>query len=82
MFSKHKSQQDFYLSNIKLETIQKELRHARVDNQAILSKLNIILHELGIQKQAEDYYQEHLDDNVTPPQTDQMNIQDQRQDID
>ncbi len=72
MFSKHKSERDFYLSNIKLETIQKELRHARVDNQAIITKLNVILHELGIQKQAEDYYQEHLDERVTSPQTERL----------
>ncbi len=74
MFSKHKSVEDFYLSNIKLklEVIQKELRHARVDNQHILTQLSLILHEMDIEKQADDYYQEHLDDNVsTSPQTEQ-----------
>ncbi len=73
MFSKHKSPKDFYLFNIqlKLDLIQKELRHQRSDNTTILRHLETIIHELDIEKQADSYYQEKLEDSVTTsPQTD------------
>ncbi len=85
MFSKHKSKRDFYLSNItlKLDLIQKELRHQRVDNVSIITKLSLIMHEMDIQKQADDYYQEKLVAGIsTSPQTEPMNIQDVRHDED
>ncbi len=40
----------------KLLIVQAELRHNRVDNQLILSKLSLIIHELDIRKQADEYY--------------------------
>ncbi len=71
MFSKHKSQKDFYLSNIelKLDLIQKELRHQRSDNTVILRTINKLFIELDLQKQADDYYQSKLDEIETSPQT-------------
>ncbi len=83
MFSNIKSKRDFTFSNmeLKLDIIQKELRHARVDNQHILKYLSIITHELDIEKQASEYYQEHLDDQyATSPQTE--SVQEQKQDLD
>lgn len=63
--------------------MQKELRHQRCDNALILKHLETIVHELDIEKQAEVYYQEKLEDSVsTSPQTEPMNIQDVRNDMD
>ncbi len=73
MFSKHKSVEDFYFSNmkLKLDSIQKELRHQRADNALILSQINKLFVELDLQQQADSYYQEKLDDQrTTSPQTD------------
>ncbi len=40
----------------KLEMIQSELRHQRSEHSLILSKLSLIIHELDIRGQAEDYF--------------------------
>ncbi len=50
----------------KLEIIQSELRHQRSDNQQILSKLTLILHELDIRNQADEFYQKKLDTEGIP----------------
>ncbi len=52
----------------KLEAIQTELRHQRSDNREILMKLSLILHELDIRGQADDYYKD------TSPQTEQKTL--------
>ncbi len=56
----------------KLEIIQTELRHQRSDNRLILSKLSLILHELDIRGQADDYYNKDVD--LTSPQTEQKTL--------
>jgi len=48
----------------KLESIQKELRHQRVDLQEINRKLMKLLIDKHLQMQVDNYFEE------TPPQTD------------
>ncbi len=57
----------------KLEVIQSELRHQRSDNQLILSKLSLIIHELDIRDQADKYYAKYGEDE-TSPQTEQKTL--------
>jgi len=45
-----------------------EQRHQRADLATINRRLTVIIHELDIEKQADDYYQTKLEE--TSPQTD------------
>ncbi len=61
MFSSYKSsEKDFYLSNIKpqLGRIQDELRHQRLEHDAILRLLRKILIDKNLKDQANQIYQE------------------------
>ncbi len=63
-----KSQQDFHkIVFNKLEIIQSELRHQRVDHVNFSHSLNKLFLELNLQKQADTYYQTKLEE--TSPQT-------------
>ncbi len=53
---------------IKLETIQTELRHQRVDNAYIMRQLNLLVNDKKLQKQVDEYFKE--DEDETSPQTD------------
>ncbi len=62
-----KSQQDFHkIVFNKLEIIQSELRHQRLDHVLFKSELAKLFVELNLQKQADDYYQSKLplEDNM------------------
>ncbi len=60
-----KSQQDFHkIVFNKLEIIQSELRHQRLDHVLFKSLVDKLFIELNLQKQADDYYQTQLEDNV------------------
>ncbi len=70
-----KSQQDFHkIVFNKLEIIQSELRHQRVDHVRYEMLLNKLFMELNLQKQADSYYQEKLDE--TSHQTERQNTED------
>ncbi len=59
-----KSQQDFHkIVFNKLEIIQSELRHQRVDHTEFIRLINKLFVELNLQKQADSYYQSKLEDN-------------------
>ncbi len=60
---------------LKLEIIQSELRHQRSEHQIILSKLQLIIHELNIRDQADKYYDKYGEDE-TSPQTEQKTLED------
>ncbi len=63
-----KSQQDFHkIVFNKLEIIQSELRHQRLDHSRFEMHINKLFLELNLQKQADEYYQSKLE---TSPQTD------------
>ncbi len=66
MFSQHKSHGTFVNSDmiLKLEIIQKELRHQRNDNTIILSLLHKLIIDRGLQKQVDEYFEE--DEKDTP----------------
>ncbi len=49
----------------KLDTIQSELRHQRLDHTRFEMQVNKLFLELNLQKQADEYY-----DDKTSPQTD------------
>ncbi len=51
----------------KLEIIQSELRHQRLDHVLFKTLVDKLFIELNLQKQADSYYQEKLDE--TSPQT-------------
>ncbi len=54
-----KSQQDFHkIVFNKLEIIQSELRHQRVDHVEFIRLINKLFVELNLQKQADSYYLE------------------------
>ncbi len=54
-----KSQQDFHkIVFNKLEIIQSELRHQRLDHVVFMSGLNKLFVELNLQKQADSYYED------------------------
>ncbi len=53
----------------KLESIQKELRHQRVDLQDINRKLEKLMIDKHLQMQVDKYF----DDEETSPQTDEKN---------
>ncbi len=60
-----KSQQDFHkIVFNKLETIQKEQRHQRMDLSRIERMLETLINDENLQTQVDDFYQ-------TSPQTDQ-----------
>ncbi len=60
-----KSQEDFHkIVFNKLEIIQSELRHQRLDHVLFKSLVDKLFIELNLQKQADDYYQTQLEDNV------------------
>ncbi len=62
-----KSQRDFHkIVFNKLETIQSELRHQRMDHVEYKHLLLKLFVELNLQKQADQYYQEKLplEDNL------------------
>ncbi len=64
-----KSQQDFHkIVFNKLEIIQSELRHQRLDHVLFKTLVDKLFMELNLQKQADSYYQEKLDDTskITP----------------
>jgi len=64
-----KSDADFHkIVFNRLETIQKELRHNRIDNSDILRLLQKILVDSGLQKQVDEYFED--DEPETSPQTD------------
>ncbi len=53
---------------LKLEYIQKELRHQRQDNKDIMLMINKLLIDRHLQMQVDEYFKE--DDEETSPQTD------------
>ncbi len=62
-----KSQQDFHkIVFNKLEIIQSELRHQRLDHVLFKNELAKLFVELNLTKQADDYYQSKLplEDNM------------------
>ncbi len=60
-----KSQQDFHkIVFNKLEIIQSELRHQRLDHVQFKLELSKLFMELNLQKQADDYYQSKLTDDI------------------
>ena len=62
-----KSQQDFHkIVFNKLEIIQSELRHQRLDHVQFKLDLNKLFIELNLQKQADDYYQSKIEDSANP----------------
>ncbi len=62
-----KSQQDFHkIVFNKLETIQKEQRHARQDLGDILRMIQVLINDDNLQKQVDDYFER---DEETSPQT-------------
>ena len=72
-----KSQGTYKKLVLKLEIIQSELRHARVDHTQMLLLLNKLMHDRNLQTQVDEYFdkdpfgsafKESLDE--TPPQTD------------
>ncbi len=67
-----KSEADFHkIVFNKLDAIQKELRHNRIDNSDILRLLQKILVDSGLQKQVDDYFEgEDEPEELTSPQTD------------
>ncbi len=70
-----KSDSDFHKMVFnKLETVQKELRHQRLDNSEILRLLQKILVDSGLQKQVDEYFED--DEPETSPQTESDNKQD------
>jgi len=63
-----KSQQDFHkIVFNKLEIIQSELRHQRIDHVNFSHLIDKLFLELNLTKQADAYYQSKLE---TSPQTD------------
>jgi len=56
--------------SMKLETIQSELRHQRVDHIEFIRLINKLFLELNLQKQANDYYEAHGGEVETSHQTD------------
>ncbi len=68
MFSSFKSQKDFdfNLSNIEIQLnlILREQRHQRSDLATIIRLINVLINDLHLQKQVDDFYE-------TSPQTDQ-----------
>ncbi len=63
-----KSQQDFHkIVFNKLEIIQSELRHQRLDHVLFKTLVDKLFIELNLQKQADSYYQEKLDDKNDIP---------------
>ncbi len=69
-----KSQQDFHkIVFNKLEIIQSELRHQRLDHVLFKTLVDKLFIELNLQKQADSYYQEKLDERASP-QTDQADL--------
>ncbi len=67
IFKSDKSDLQKMLFN-KLEIIQSELRHQRVDHVEFIRLINKLFVELNLQKQADTYYDEKLDE--TSHQTD------------
>ncbi len=64
-----KSQQDFHkIVFNKLEIIQSELRHQRLDHVLFKTLVDKLFVELNLQKQADSYYQEKLDDTEHIPE--------------
>ncbi len=60
-----KSQEDFHkIIFNKLEIIQSELRHQRLDHVLFKTLVNKLFIELNLQKQADSYYNEKLDPDV------------------
>ncbi len=60
-----KSQEDFHkIVFNKLEIIQSELRHQRLDHVLFKTLVNKLFIELNLQKQADSYYNEKLDPDV------------------
>ncbi len=73
-----KSQQDFHkIIFNKLEIIQSELRHQRLDHVLFKTELPKLFVELNLTKQADDYYQEKL-----PLEDNMKNIPEESQDLD
>ncbi len=67
-----KSQQDFHkIVFNKLEIIQSELRHQRLDHVLFKNLVDKLFIELNLQKQADRYYQ---DREETSPQTEQETL--------
>ncbi len=66
MFSQHKSRGTFVNSDmiLKLDLIQKELRHQRADNTHIIGMLEKLIHDSNLQSQVDEFFEE------TSPQTD------------
>ncbi len=64
MFSQHKSHGTFVNSDmtLKLDLIQKELRHQRNDNTIILSLLHKLTIDRGLQKQVDEYFEDDAND--------------------
>ncbi len=50
----------------KLEIIQSELRHQRMDHIEFIRLINKLFLELNLQKQADAYYQTKLEDTQEP----------------
>ncbi len=64
-----KSQQDFHkIVFNKLETIQSEQRHQRVDLALITRQLGKLINDMHLQKQVDEYFDER--DDETSHQTD------------
>ncbi len=66
MFSQHKSRGTFVNSDmiLKLEIIQKELRHQRQDHTQILALLQKLIIDRGLQKQVDDYFEDDIQHDI------------------
>ncbi len=64
-----KSEADFHkIVFNKLDMLLAEQRHQRADLNGLNRRITVIIHELDIEKQAEEYYQTKIEE--TSPQTD------------
>ncbi len=73
---KKSSDPDFSNDTIvtKLNLLLKEQVEQRKDLSVINALLNKIIVELNLSKQADDYYESHLDEHQTSPQTEQKTL--------
>ncbi len=64
-----KSEADFHkIVFNKLDMLLAEQRHQKADLNGLNRRITVIIHELDIEKQAEEYYQTKIEE--TSPQTD------------
>ncbi len=70
-----KSQGTYKKLCLKLEIIQSELRHNRVDNAYIIRQLNMLVADKHLQTQVDDFYKEQDENSISsPPPEDRQDI--------